>query len=319
MRLATRIQAFEWLLVALLVGVSALGIELVRSSSLRSAEIIRNDFRSLRTAERLRESLWRFEVARSRTRLGEGRPQEVLEARESFDLALLTAKAERTSSADVEAVVAIERASNRYFAEEVTIETVLQTTSKLIELDEAEMERSAASAVARGRTAMNLIGGAGSLALALAMILAWRTSRRVTAPLEALRGALVGLASGRSDRRVPMMTTEETLAEMSRAVNLLADRVELAEKRPFLEHERALAALDELLRAQPRPMMVLDLTRAPVLSNEAARARLEGAEGSLDANGPCAKRLRSARGTPIGWIVALPPSPSTGEGSERSG
>lgn len=330
MKLATRIQSFEWVLVALLVGVSALGVELVRSSSRRSAEIIRDDFRSLRTAERLRESMWRFEVARARTRLGEGRPQEVLEAREAFEVALKTAKVERTTEADAEALVSVERSAHRYFAEEVTIETALVSTAKLIELDEAEMERSAASALARGRTAMNLIGGAGTIALALSMILAWRMGRRITAPLEALRGVLVALAAGRSDRRVPMMTTEETLSEMSRAVNVLADRLELAERRTFLEHDRALAALNALLCGCSRPVMVLDLARTPVACNEAARAHLERADlavlgvhdavertanaQSSPADGPSAEVLRSARGTLIGYLVTLPPAPTADEG-----
>ena len=97
MKLATRIAGAEWLLVALLVGVSALSIKLIGTSGQASSRLMRSHARSLRTLAAMREALWAHEIASERIRAKQGRPQEMYEARGRLSRMLGDAKATVTS------------------------------------------------------------------------------------------------------------------------------------------------------------------------------------------------------------------------------
>jgi nitrogen fixation/metabolism regulation signal transduction histidine kinase len=329
MRLATRIRAFEWLLVALLVSVSALSIELIRSASVKSAQIIRDEFSSLRAAEFLRETLWAYEVSRLRIRLGEARPQEVSEAREGFENAYKKARAVRLDPEEEELFRTIDSLLDRYFRDEIAVETALQAMAALIELNQQEMEEAAGNALAQGRTATNLIGAAGAIALLISIVLAWRTARNITRPLESLHRALMAIARGEVHRRVPAMPAESTISEISRSVNVLADRLERAERLPLEDRELVNSALSEVLERRREALIVFDLSATQRASNRAARELIErhtlddlgitaalknadeGRAPSEGAHQVEASRLRSSNGRPIGYLVEITPSPVT--------
>lgn len=320
MKLTTRIAGFEWLLIGLLVMVSAVSINLLGSQSSSAAKIIRTDYKMLRTVAQMREALWTHEVANTRVRIGEGRPQELYEARARFSRALEGARGgdlPEEENALVESLVSV---TDRYFTGESVVESTLEATAALEQAARARIERDADAARTNGEAAMALIATIGAIAVLLGLVLAARASRRITQPLETLHRTVVALTDETNGhRRVPDGDYDATLRELGKAVNQLAERLEQAERAP--NHQRALvdAAADRLIERLGTAMVIVDLTGCMRLSNKAARGLLDEyspdeleipqrVRGLLAQDQPAPSAsfpLVGAAGAPVGFALRL--------------
>jgi len=318
--LATRIAAYDWLLVGLLVAVSALGMKLVGSLGEQAATVIRAEGAHADAARRMESALYAHELASARVQLGHGRPEEIYEARSALRRALDAATEAGLATTQLEP---IERVTDRYFTGQESLDRALDAVRVLrAELAE-EIEAEAELATDHSESGVRLMASAGAVALLLAILLAARSTRRITHPLEALRSTLVALTEQRaSGRRVPDGDYDQDLREVARAVNVLAERTEQAEQEPDLDRRLMTAAVERVLERLETPTVLVDLSGCVRLSNAPARQLLashtphelqipqhvqSALSGAADERW---ERLVGARGSPVGFLVRVS-SPET--------
>lgn len=326
MRLSTRIASFEWLLVGLLVGVSALSVRLLSSETRRASTQIRAAHHTAQVIGRMKQALWAHEVAEERVRLGEGRVQQIGESREAFTEASRAALDLYRDRPERAAVAQLITQAQRYFRGDASLEVTLRAFEPVEEASEGAVTLAIERELAAGRTGVTLIASIGAVALLAAILLAARASRRVSQPLDVLHRTAVALADGRSTRRVPDGDFDETIRELGHAINQLADRLEDAQRGTDLGHALLESGADALIERATVPTLILDLSGRPRLTNASARRLLErsslealGVSAALDrvqgtnltpgepAGQVEAVRLIARRGTAIGFLVRLPP------------
>ncbi len=327
MRLATRIAGFEWMLVAMLISVCALSIELIGQGSRNNAKIIREDARALELISEMREAIWRYEAAAARIdpedddREAERASRDLYAARSSFARALDQAREASFTAEERSLLDSLAGTADRYFTGQEAVEAVLQGASTLSSHTRRRIETEANAAIVVGQDGITLIATFGVIAVLLALLLAARASRRITQPLETLHRTVIALTDpSNGDRRVPDGDYDETLRELGKAVNVLAERLESAERAP--DHERALmvATADRVIETLPSPVVVVDLSGCLRLTNQAARDLLEihspdelgipgavraGLSGDLEDAPIPVQPLKSRRGTSLGFALTL--------------
>lgn len=315
MRLATRIAAFEWLLVGLLVAVSALSIKLVGDLSETAARVSRKDSATMEVVRGLETALYAHELATARVALQQGSPQLIYAARTQFNRAVEAGTDRGLTPAQLEP---IERITDRYFIGEESLRAAVASVDRLHGQLAAELAAHADAEIEAGEAGVHLLATAGALALLLAILLATRSDRRITRPLDVLHRTLVALTDPKNaDRRVPDGDYDPTLRELGKAINLLADRLAQAERAPDLDRGLMIATAERVIERLPDPVAVVDLAGCLRLTNTPARALLdrhspnelgipEAVQAALTgAQDQRWERLISGRGTPVGFIVRL--------------
>jgi signal transduction histidine kinase/HAMP domain-containing protein len=105
----------------------------------------------------------------------------------------------------------------------------------------------------------------------LSLFLAWRLSRALLRPIQALTASAAALGEGRLDRDVPVRSRDE-LGELARTFNTMAGRLRVYRDAMAEKVLRAQRTMEATVTSTPDPVFVLSSDQAVEIKNPAAAA-----------------------------------------------
>jgi signal transduction histidine kinase/HAMP domain-containing protein len=277
--------------------------------------ILRENYRSVLAAERMKEAIERMDSGLLFATVGhEARGREQFDAnRPRFEEQLAIEQGNITLGGEQELADALSNlyrgylaAADRFFAlpaepedrrTEVyfrellpTFDAIRERADAVLRLNQDNMTRMDLRARENARLSTRLMIGALIGAIALAVLVALRLSRSIERPIQAVTVAARALTRGELDQVVPAATRDE-LGELSTAFNRMA--------RTIREYRQAGTA--RLLRAQKTAQATIDSFPDPVVVVDPL--------GSVELANPAARRLLGvipAAEPPVPWY---PPAP----------
>lgn len=298
LRLKLLLAALPLALALVLVGVvSALTVDTLGATSGR---ILRDNYRSVLAAQRMKESIERMDSAALFWVVGAPEKAEA-QAREhgaAFESELQRQEENITEPGEdlvttrlraawtdyLERYGAFEAApdASRYFAElEPRFLVVKSTADEILALNQDAMVRKSDAARETAERARSIVTWSSIGALGLGLFASFWLTSRLLRPLDNLSLVARRLGEGELSVRANVMGTDE-IASVAREFNEMAARLETFRKSSLGELLQAQLASQATIDSIPDPVVVFGAGGRVLSSNQAADAdlRLEGAEGN---------------------------------------
>ncbi len=293
--LRTKLLIVVMPVLAIMVGLGLWAITLFWRLGNNIDLILRENYRSVRAAQEMKESLGRMDGAQwlaigGREDLalrqdGEGRRQfaaalaveqrNVTLPREqdmADELGRLYAKYESDIARfySLGSGRKVEREAAYFSGLRPASGAIRRLTDEVLEANQRNMvdEKDRSRGMAEGSTRLMLIGLVGSAAVA--SILALGASRAILGPIRAVTGAARAMAQGDLDQVVPA-TTRDELGELAGAFNRMATTIRAFRQAGTARLLRAQQAAQSTIDSFPDPVIVVDPAGAVERANPAAR------------------------------------------------
>ena len=293
-------------LLAILVGLGLWAIVMFARLGGNIELILKENYRSVRYAERMKEALERMDSAvlfalageedQARTQFEENRPR--------FAAALADENANITLIREGEAELAAELArlydryeglADRYFALSSgearrefyfdqlypTFRQIKSRADDVLRINQRNMEAMDARARAAASNSTRLMISALLGAAVVGVLASVALSRMILGPIKDVTRAVRAMASGDYDQVVPVVTHDE-LGELADAFNAMARRIREYQAAGTARLLRAQQTAQATIDSFPDPVIVVDPAGALERANPAAR-RILGATPSEDA------------------------------------
>lgn len=276
MKLVTRILSFEWLAVSVMACVCALSIKLLSENADKISEFVDQQRQQSQTTQALRNAHQSYAIIESRIRLGEARPQELIQAKTSIAAALRNIPKSSTNNSPTLGFDDLRQESRSYLAKQSTLEKVLSKIDKIESIQNAVFAEELRQAQAPNDAGITLLALIGGLAILVTLLLAARSSKTIGQPLETLHRTVLDLTKAENaHRRVPDGNYDPSLRELGKAINQLAQRLERAEGGSQQDKGLMNASAQALIERLPDALIIVDLSGRTRMSNEKARALLQ--------------------------------------------
>ena len=145
-------------------------------------------------------------------------------------------------------------------------------TSEISRINQANMEEASQSARETAASSLTWFAAGLSLAVLLAVFLAWRTAQTIIQPLNAITDSALAISEGNPDQVVPVQSHDE-LGRLAQAFNVMARHL-----RDYRDSQSA-----QLLRVQRTSQATIDSFPDPILVIDP--------EGYVEMANPAARRL----------------------------
>lgn len=153
--------------------------------------------------------------------------------------------------------------------DEAALFALLRAIEQLTAHDTAALAQAEAAAqVATVRTTTVFAAGV-VVAVLLAGLFAWTTSRALLGPIRQLTASAVAMGEGRLDREVPV-TSHDELGELARTFNTMAARLRDYRDALTAKARRAQRTMEATLTSAPDPLFVVDTAGNITVRNPAA-------------------------------------------------
>jgi signal transduction histidine kinase/HAMP domain-containing protein len=275
-----------------LVAVSTLG-----ALGFGSQRILRDNFRSVLAAQRMKDAAERIDAAAVARAAGQGRSVDAKADADTFESELQVQEGNITEPGEAEATRTLRAAWNdylrqvrgfeqeqrdlqrRYFADlRPSLLRVRTAADRILEINQDAMLLKSEQARSLGERSRSLVLFATLAALALSLFASVSLTRRALRPLGVLSDAVRRIGEGDLDARA-RVPGEDEIAQVGRELDTMADRLREYRNSSLGELLQAQQASQAAIDSLPDPVLVLAVDGKVLNVNQAAETLLRIAPG----------------------------------------